>query len=70
MTKRIKTILMTIIILLIVFMTGKYLLDFLFEDMCGNDIKQKKPSPSGEKVAYVFERSCGATTGFYLNYPF
>ncbi len=64
MTKRIKTILMTIIILLIVFMTGKYLLDFLFEDMCGNDIKQKKPSPSGEKVAYVFERSCGATTGF------
>ena len=64
MTKRFKTILMTIIILLIVFMTGKYLLDFLFEDMCGNDIKQKIPSPSGEKVAYVFERSCGATTGF------
>jgi hypothetical protein len=64
MTKSFKTILMTIIIILIVFMAGKYLLDFLFEDMCGNDIKQKIPSPNGEKVAYVFERSCGATTGF------
>lgn len=45
-------------------MAGKYLLDFLFEDMCGNDIKQKFPSPNGENVAYIFERSCGATTGF------
>ncbi|MFF5395871.1 hypothetical protein ACFY5J_00560 [Peribacillus butanolivorans] len=64
MTKRFKTILMTLIIILFVFIAGKYLLDFLFEDMCGNDIKQKTPSPSGEKVAYIFERSCGATTGF------
>ena len=64
MTKRFKTILMTIIIILIVFMAGRYLLDFLFEDMCGNDIKQKIPSPNGQNVAYVFERSCGATTGF------
>src|SRR4051794_28607649 len=64
MTKRFKTILITIIIILILFMAGKYLLDFLFEDMCGNDIKQKIPSPNGENVAYVFERSCGATTGF------
>lgn len=64
MTKRFKTILMTIIIILFVFMAGEYLLDFLFEDMCGNDIKQKIFSPSDEKVAYVFERSCGATTGF------
>ncbi len=64
MTKRFKAISMTIIILLFVFMAGKYLLDFLFEDMCGNDIKQKIPSPSGENVAYIFERSCGATTGF------
>lgn len=45
-------------------MAGKYLLDFLFKDLCGNDIKQKTPSPNGEKVAYVFERSCGGTTGF------
>ena len=64
MTKRFKTILMTLIIILFLFMAGKHLLDFLFEDMCGNDIKQKTPSPSGENVAYIFERSCGATTGY------
>ena len=63
MTKRLKTILITLSILF-VFIAGKYLLDFLFEDMCGNDIKQKVSSPNGEKVAYVFKRSCGATTGF------
>ncbi len=44
-------------------MAGKYLLYFLFEDMCGNDIR-KIPTPSGENVAYIFDRSCGATTGF------
>ena len=63
MAKRFKTILMPIIIIFIAFMAGKYLLDFLFEDMCGNDIKQKAPS-NGKNVAYLFERSCGATTGF------
>ncbi|KQU15295.1 hypothetical protein ASG65_27415 [Bacillus sp. Leaf13] len=64
MTKRFKTILMTLFIILFLFMAGKHLLDFLFEDMCGNDIKQKTPSPSGENVVYTFERSCGATTGY------
>jgi len=64
MTKGFKTILMTLIIIFLLLMAGKYLLDFLFADMCGNDIKQKGPSPSGENVAYIFERSCGATTGF------
>ena len=64
MTKRFKTILMTLIVIFLLLMAGKYLLDFLFADMCGNDIKQKTPSPSGENVAYIFERSCGATTGF------
>ncbi|QGQ46330.1 DUF5412 family protein [Metabacillus sediminilitoris] len=64
MTKRLKTLLMKLIIILFVFMAGNYLLDFLFEDLCGNDIKQKIPSPNGENVAYIFERSCGATTGF------
>ncbi|MCD1162203.1 hypothetical protein [Peribacillus frigoritolerans] len=64
MTKRFKTILMTLFVIFLLLMAGKYLLDFLFADMCGNDIKQKTPSPSGENVAYIFERSCGATTGF------
>ncbi len=59
-----KTFKVIIIVLFVVMLViGKYLWDFLGEDMCGNDIKQKIPSPSGENVAYVFERSCGATTG-------
>ncbi|MBV7509769.1 hypothetical protein KW850_32340 [Bacillus sp. sid0103] len=64
MTKRYKTFLITIITIIILFMAGKYLLNFLFEDLCGNDIKQKIPSPNGENIAYIFDRSCGATTGF------
>jgi hypothetical protein len=64
MTKRNRAIVITIITILFVFMAGKYILDFLFEDMCGNDIKQKIHSPNGENVAYIFDRSCGATTGF------
>jgi hypothetical protein len=62
-TKRIKTIVMTLIIIFFVFLAGKFLLDFLIGGMCGNEIKQKIPSPNGEIVAYVFERDCGATTG-------
>jgi hypothetical protein len=44
-------------------MTGKYVLDSLFRDLCGNEIIKKIPSPNGEKVAYIFTRDCGATTG-------
>ena len=64
MKKSNKTTLITLFIIFIVFMAGKYLVGLIFEDMCGNDIKQKTPSPNGENVAYIFERSCGATTGF------
>jgi hypothetical protein len=31
--------------------------------MCGNEIVQKLASPNGDKVAYIFQRDCGATTG-------
>jgi hypothetical protein len=64
MTKRYKAFLITIITIIILFMAGRYLLNFLFEDLCGNDIKQRIPSPNGKNIAYVFDRSCGATTGF------
>jgi hypothetical protein len=63
MTKRVKTIVMTLIIISFVFLAGKFLLDFLIGGMCANEIKQKIPSPNGENVAYVFVRDCGATTG-------
>ncbi|PMC33877.1 hypothetical protein CJ195_26010 [Bacillus sp. UMB0899] len=38
---KVKHILITIITILAVFMVGKYVLDTLFRDMCGNDIIQK-----------------------------
>ncbi|MFJ8258625.1 hypothetical protein ACIQ4Z_15430 [Peribacillus asahii] len=64
MIKKLKPILTTAIVILVVFMAGKYLLDTLFGDMCGNEIVHTVPSPSDEKVAYIFSRDCGATTGF------
>ncbi|PGY07107.1 hypothetical protein COE25_25200 [Bacillus sp. AFS031507] len=59
---KVKSILITLIVILLIFMVGKYVLNTLFGDMCGNDIVQKVPSPNGEKVAYIFTRDCGATT--------
>jgi hypothetical protein len=38
--------------------------NILFEDMCGNDVLRAVPSPDGNVKAVVFERNCGATTGF------
>lgn len=35
-----------------------------FGDMCGNQVLKEYPSPSGKLKAVVFERDCGATTGF------
>lgn len=63
MTRILKMMLIIISIPVILLITGKYMLGFLFEGMCGNDMKQIISSPNGEKIAYVFERSCGATTG-------
>lgn len=64
MKNKLKPILITVIAILVVYMAGKYVLDTLFGDMCGNDIVQKVPSPSDKKVAYIFTRDCGATTSF------
>jgi hypothetical protein len=33
-------------------------------DPCGNEISQTVTSPSGKLKAIVFNRNCGATTGF------
>lgn len=33
-------------------------------DPCGNDVLARVPSPNGSHQAVVFERDCGATTGF------
>ena len=37
----------------------------LMNDMlCGNEIKQQIPSPDGALKAVIFQRDCGAATGF------
>jgi hypothetical protein len=64
MRNKLKPFLITIIVIAVVFTAGKFALDAFIGDLCGNDINQKIPSPNGENVAYIFERSCGATTGF------
>jgi len=33
-------------------------------DMCGNEVKARVSSPDGSREAVVFQRDCGATTGF------
>jgi hypothetical protein len=66
MKNKLKPFFITIIVIIAVYFAGKYALDAFLGDMCGNDIKQKIPSPNGQNIAYVFERSCGATTGFSL----
>lgn len=37
---------------------------WLGNTMCGNYIHEEYPSPSGKWKAVVFQRDCGATTGF------
>ncbi len=37
---------------------------FISRDMCGNDVVREVVSPDGKQKVVVFERSCGATTGF------
>lgn len=61
--KMVKRLLIATVIIIAVFMVGRYVLNLLFGDMCGNEVIQAVPSPSGDKVAYLFNRDCGATTG-------
>lgn len=62
MNNKLKSIIKTIVLIITIFFAGKYILGIFFEDMCGNDIIKKVNSPNGEKVAYIFNRDCGATT--------
>lgn len=39
-------------------------MDSLFGDLCGNEVFQEVLSPDGTYKAVVFQRDCGATTGF------
>ncbi|OAH53155.1 hypothetical protein AWH48_12425 [Domibacillus aminovorans] len=63
MTKKLKPFFIAIVVIIVLFMAGRYILDLLFGDMCGNERVQEVSSPNGEKVAHIFNRDCGATTG-------
>lgn len=56
-------IVITVLGIIAVFMAGRYALNWLAADLCGNEIVRELTSPNNEKVAYIFTRNCGATTG-------
>jgi hypothetical protein len=43
---------------------GLLLLNFIFSGACGNQLYQEVLSPDNKYKAVVFQRDCGATTGF------
>ncbi len=43
---------------------GAGALAYLFSGMCGNDLVAEHVSPDGGTKLVVFQRDCGATTGF------
>jgi len=50
-------------------MLGLVVASFLYggcgvDDLCGNKVLARVSTPAGQHVAVVFERDCGATTGF------
>lgn len=46
------------------YIAGKYVINQIFGNMCENRLIEMWPSPKENKTAYIFERDCGATTGY------
>lgn len=59
-----KLVLLMIAPALALFAVGICGLAYLFSDICRNDVLAEHRSPDGKTKLVVFERSCGATTGF------
>ncbi len=59
-----KTLLTIAVALIIVTGAGVLALNKLTSDLCGNEIMNETLSPDGHFKALVFQRDCGATTGF------
>jgi hypothetical protein len=63
--KSVVKVLGTIFLILVLVIGGcEFFLSSLFNGMCGNEIFQEVYSPDNEYKAIVFQRDCGATTGF------
>jgi len=53
-----------LVVLVGLFAIGLSQLDKMTGGLCGNEVVQTTVSPDGRVKAFVFERDCGATTGF------
>ena len=52
------------LVLLIALSTAAYLWSVFDRDLCSNSIFSEAASPSGAYKVVIFDRGCGATTGF------
>ena len=59
-----RTIIGTLIGVTTIVVAGYIVLDVVFSDMCGNEINIELVSPDNKHKAIIYQRDCGATTGF------
>lgn len=64
MTNKKKIIIRTLVIIGVFIGAAFIGLNSLMEGMCKNDILEQIPSPNKKLEAIIFQRDCGATTGF------
>jgi hypothetical protein len=49
---------------LFLFVVGYMFFDLMADGLCGNEVFHETISPNQERRAIIFQRDCGATTGF------
>ena len=64
MYKLLKFLATILIVLLGIVGIGVYVFNNIFSEMCGNEIFSEVYSPDSKFRAVIFQRDCGATTGF------
>jgi hypothetical protein len=64
MKKRLRVLLVVLACCIGLAGVGRFALDGLVTRMCGNEVFQEALAPRGNLKAVLFQRDCGATTGF------
>lgn len=59
-----RTVIGSISIVSVAIISGYLVLYVAFSDMCENDLAAESESPDKQYKAVIFQRDCGATTGF------
>ena len=59
-----RTIIGALISISLIIVSGYIVLDIAFSNMCRNEINLELMSPDKKHKAIIFQRDCGATTGF------